>query len=209
MTQPWDSKLWGLEIRSVRPKAHCRPSVETAYLTYHLQCRDLVAVSKRHVVFLTTTSDPDLQTRRERVDYRHTDTMQSTREAIVFQRKFAAGMQTRQDHFYTRHLLLGMEVHGHPTPIVFHGQRAILIERHLDCSGMTHDSLIHAIVNHLLGQMIGARRVRKHAWALAHWLQAAQDFNGRGVVDVTHRCDSLMRDGSSAFVFDSMGSPPL
>src|SRR4029453_8714219 len=124
MTQPWHRKLQGLEIRWVRPEAHCRPGVESAHLAYHLQFRDLVAIGKRHVIFLTTTSDPHLQTRRERVHYRHTNAVQPTREAIIFQRKFAPGMETRQDDFHTRHLLLRMQVHGHTTPIVFQSQRA-------------------------------------------------------------------------------------
>src|SRR5215831_21166637 len=100
MTQPWHRKLRGLEICWVRPEAHCRPGVESAHLAHHLQVRDLIAIGKRHVVFLTTTADPHLQTRRERVHYRHSYTVQPTREAIIFQREFAASMETRQDHFH-------------------------------------------------------------------------------------------------------------
>src|SRR4029453_1492267 len=109
MTQPWHRKLRGLEIRWVRPEEHGRPGVESAYLARHLQLRDLVAIGKRHVIFLTTTADPPLQTRRERIHYRHADAVQPTREAIIFQRKFATGMQTRQDHFHARHVLLRMQ----------------------------------------------------------------------------------------------------
>jgi hypothetical protein len=129
--------------------------VESAHLAYHLQLRDLITIGKRHVIFLTTTAHPHLQTRRERVHDRHADAVQPTREAIIFQRKFATGMQTRQDHFHTGHLLLRMEVHGHTTPIVFHSQRAIPIEGDFNGPGITGDSLINAVVNHLLSQMVG------------------------------------------------------
>src|SRR5215470_9701891 len=97
MTQSWDGKLRGLKICGIRPETYCRPGMEPAHLAYHLQFRDLVAIGKRHVIFLTTTSDPHLQTRRERVHYRHTNAVQPTREAIIFQRKFSPGMEARQD----------------------------------------------------------------------------------------------------------------
>jgi hypothetical protein len=44
-----------------------------------------------------------------------------------------------------------MQVHGHTTAIVFHSQRAIPIEGNLNGPGITNDSLINAVVNHLLG----------------------------------------------------------
>src|SRR4029450_11173998 len=97
----------------------------------------------------------------------------------------------------------------HPTATVFTRPRAIPIEGDFNGSGITSDSLINAVVNHLLGQVVRSRRVGKHTGTLAYWFQAAQDFDRGGVVDVTHRYTSLMRSRGNKFVFDSMGSPPL
>ena len=209
MTQPWDGKLGGLEIRGIRPKTHRRADVESAYLAYYRELGELVAVGKGHVVFLATTPYPDLQTAREGVHHRHPDAMQTTRETVIFQRKFSTGVEACQDYFHAWHLFLRMEIHGHTTPIVFHRQRAIPIEGHLNGPGITNDSLINAVVNHLLGQVIRSRCVGKHAGALAHRFQTAQDFDRGGIVDVTHRCTFLMRSRGNTFVFDSMGPPPL
>src|SRR5215471_9166295 len=73
MAQPWDRELRSLKICGIRPEAHRRPSLESAHLAHHLQFGHLVAIGKRHVIFLAPTSNPDLQTYRERVHYRHAD----------------------------------------------------------------------------------------------------------------------------------------
>ena len=149
-------------------------------------------MGKSHVVFLASALHPHLQTGRERVHHRHADAMQATRKPVVLQRKFAASVQPRQDHFNTRHLLLRMEVDRHAAAIVFHGQRAILVQRHLNVPSIASDGLIHAVIKHFLGHMVGPRGVGKHARALAHRFQAAQDFNSRGVIDVAHGRGSLL-----------------
>ena len=56
----------------------------------------------------------------------------------------------------------------------------------LDGIGVTGDRFIHAVVDDLVGEVVGAVGVGEHPRPFAHRLQAGEYFNGRSVIAMGH-----------------------
>ena len=80
-------------------------------------------------------------------------------------------MQTRQDHLDPRHVLLGVEIDRHTAPIVGDFEGTVLVQGDVETPGVAGNRFVHAVVDDLLGQVIGATRIGKHAGTLAHRFQ--------------------------------------
>ncbi len=112
--------------------------------------------------------------------------MQATGEFVAVGGEFAPGVQFGEDHLYAGQVLLGVPIHRHAAAIVLDLQGTVAEEHDLDCARETGDGLVHAVVDHLLGQMVGPGGIRVHAGAPAHRVESAQDFDGRGIVAAAH-----------------------
>jgi hypothetical protein len=56
-----------------------------------------------------------------------------------------------------------MDVHRHAAAVVLDLQRTVLEQRHVDALAVPGRGLVDAVVDHLLGEVVGARGVGVHA----------------------------------------------
>lgn len=75
-----------------------------------------------------------------------------------------------------------MHVHRHAAPVVRYLQRAVLKQDNLYFFGISGNGFIHAIVNDLLGHVIGALCIRIHARAAAYGIESFQNFHGIRII---------------------------
>ena len=108
--------------------------------------------------------------------------MQTTREVIVSLREFATGVKAGKDQFHAGHAVLFVHVHRHSTAIVFHAERTVAMEDHVNPAGVASQGFVNAVINDFLGQMVRATGVGVHARAFAYRVQTTQNFDGIGVV---------------------------
>ena len=78
-----------------------------------------------------------------------------------------------------------MLVHGHPPAVVRDADGTILVQNYFQAAGVARNGFIDAVVDDFLNKMIGAGGIGIHARALAHRVQAGQNFNIGGRVAVT------------------------
>ena len=114
--------------------------------------------------------------------------MQTARKLVVLVGKFPPRVQRTQDNFHPRFTLFGVNVDGHSTPIVGNGKRAICVQGYVDAVGVSGESFVHAIVDHLLRKVIWARGVGVHTGAFAYRIKSGENFDGRCVVGVASHC---------------------
>ena len=86
-------------------------------------------------------------------------------------------MQLGQDHLDARQLLLGMLVDGHAAAVVGHLERAVLVDGDFDLFAVPGERFVDTVVDNLVSEMIGPRRIRVHAGPAANGLKPAEDFN--------------------------------
>ena len=86
-------------------------------------------------------------------------------------------MQPRQDQFHAGDLLLRVQVDRHPAPVVFDLEGAVLEHRDVDPLAVTGQRLVDAIVDHFLGEVVRAARVRVHPRPTTNRVQSAEDFD--------------------------------
>jgi hypothetical protein len=108
--------------------------------------------------------------------------VQPAGEAVVLLVEFGAGVQPGHDDLDPGDLLLRVHVHGHAAAVVDHLQRAVLEQGDLDAVGKPGNGLVHGIVDHLLGQVVGPGGVGVHPGTPLDGLEAPQDLEVGGVV---------------------------
>ncbi len=168
-----DGELIGVEELRVGPEAHGRAGVALPHGAHHLELRGHGAVLEADVVLLAAALDPALEPPGQRVDDGHAHAVQAAGEPVRLVGELAARVQPREDQLDTAHLLLRMDVDGHATAVVGDLQRAVLEEDDVDLLAVPREGLIDAVVDDLMGQVIGPRGVRVHAGPAPHGLQAA------------------------------------
>ena len=131
---------------------------------------------------ISIATNSDFQQLRQGIHYRHTDAVQAAAELVALVREFSTRVKSRQDHFHTGYLLLGMQVNGHATSVVCHAERAIGMQHNVNLPTVPGESLIDGIVDHFLRQVVWAGGVGIHTRTLANRLQSSEDFNGVGVI---------------------------
>ena len=144
-------------------------------------------MSIAHCINFPAPADFHFQTSRQSIDHRHADTVQTAGKTIILMGKLAAGMEFGQDDFDTGDAFLGVDIHRHSSTVVTHFNPPVREKPDLDGFGEPGQCLVHAVVDDFLRKMVGAGRVGVHARTLAHRVQAAQHFNGGGIILVVHR----------------------
>ena len=156
-------ELRRVEVLRIRPEAHRRARRRLRDLADDLELAAALAVGKAHVVFLAVAADPDLEVLRQRVDDGHSDAVQAARELVVLVRELTAGVQPREDQLDAGELLLRMDVDGHAAAVVGDFERAVGVEHDVDLLRMPSDSLVDAVVDDLVREVVRPRRIRVHA----------------------------------------------
>src|SRR5690606_35017474 len=77
-----------------------------------------LATSELQAVCFTATVNFDIQTRRQCVDHRCTNTVQTTRSTVGAASELAAGVQLGEDHFQSAQPSLGFDVNWDATSVV-------------------------------------------------------------------------------------------
>ena len=106
MDQARHGKISAVEERFIRHEPNARPGIALTALSGDGKIFNLVAILKRHAVHIAIAPDCDVQPLGEGVYHRHTHTVQTAAELVVLVREFTAGVQCRENDFYTRLFLL-------------------------------------------------------------------------------------------------------
>ncbi len=96
--------------------------------------------------------------------------------------ELSAGMELRHDHFGGGHAFAFVDLGGDTAPIVFHGHRAVGVQRDAHRVAIPRQRLIDSVVHHLVDHVVQARTVVGvadiHAGPFAHGIEAFQDLDG-------------------------------
>ena len=178
MGQAFDVEIGMVEIARLGPEADPGAGVAPPHGADLFEIGALFALGEGHVPLVAVAPHPHLQTPRQRIDHRHPHAVEAAREAVVLVGELAAGVEPGEDHLHPGDALLGVDVHGHAATVVFHFQGTVIVEDHPQPAGMAGDGLVHGVVDHLLGEMVGAGGVGVHPRALAHRVEARQHLDG-------------------------------
>ena len=138
---------------------------------------------------LALTANSQLQRRGQRINNRHTDTMQATGNLIGIIVKLPASMEHRHDHFSGRHTLLVL-LSGDTATIVGDRHGFIGVDHNVNLTAMSRQGLVDAVVNEFKDHMVQSRAIvgvaDVHPGSLPHSIQALEDLNtGRVVIFCT------------------------
>jgi len=140
-------------------------------------------------VELAVALNRQLQPRREGVNHRDTDAMQTTGDLVGVVVELTASMQHGHDHLGCRAPLLRMQVDRDTAPVIGHRDRFVGVDGDGDPAAVPGQRLVDGVVDHLedhvvqAGAVIGVANV--HARALAHGIESLEDLDVRGVVVAT------------------------
>ena len=182
VAQAPDGKTDRVEIDRIGPEADGSAGVALAYLAGDFQLLLHVTVGKADEVLVPIPFDFHLQPGGEGVDHRHADTVQAAGKLVVLVGKFGPGMQLEQNHLHAGDAFFRVDVRGHAATVVGHAQGTVGVQDHVDAFGETGNGLVHAIVDDLLGQMVGTLGIGVHARTPAHRVQSLEDLQRGGVV---------------------------
>src|SRR5690606_14347066 len=175
-------ELRAVEILRVRPEAQARAGIALADAAHDLKPARRFAAGEVHAVLVAVALDVDLEPARQRVDHAHADAVQAAGEGVVAVVELAARVQPGQDQFDAGDLLLGVHVHGHAAAVVGNLAGAVGEQDDLDFAGVARKGLVDRVVDHFLGQVVGAAGVGVHARPAADGVEARQDLDICGVI---------------------------
>ena len=106
--------------------------------------------------------------------------MQAAGHLVAAAAELAARVQHRQADLDRRTAHFRVDADGEAAPVVADGDRAVLVQRHVDALAVARQRLIHGVIHNFVHQMVQSAAVRRadvHAGALANRLQALQHLN--------------------------------
>ena len=177
MAQAGQGEIGRVEVGGIRPEPDARARIALTDRADLLEFRFAVAVGEHHVVFDAVALDPDLEFFRQGVDHRYADAVQAARELVVLVVELAAGVQLGQDQFHARNLLFRVNVHGHAAAVVDHLDRTVLECRYGYLPGVARQRLVHAVVDDLHRQVVGAGGIRVHARTAFDGFESCEDLD--------------------------------
>jgi hypothetical protein len=125
----------------------------------HLQRVHRHAEAVLLAVFLAVAVDGQVQRLGQRVDDRHADAVQATRDLVRGVVELAAGVQDREDHFGRRNAFLRMDIHRNSTAVVLHGDGLVGVDGDRDVGTVTGERLVDGVVQDLEDHVVQARAV--------------------------------------------------
>ena len=117
---------------------------------------------------------------RQRIDHRRAHAVQAAGHLVAAAAELAARVQHRQADLDRRTAHFRVDADGEAAPVVADGDRAVLVQRHVDALAVARQRLIHGVIHNFVHQMVQSAAVRRadvHAGALANRLQALQHLN--------------------------------
>ena len=206
-----------------RPERHLRaalrPPVDFRRRPDDPQRRDRVAVGEFDLVLEPVAPDAQEQLRRQRVDDRYADAVQTARNLVGIAVELSAGVQLGHDDLGGRDAFLLMDAGRDAAPVVGDGAGAVGVERHRHELRVARQRLVDGVVDHLVdhvmeaGAVVGVADI--HAGALAHRVEAPQDLDrirsirlARGLGGATQVLDFMVQ-ASTPFYGGSGGKPRL
>ena len=117
---------------------------------------------------------------RQRIDHRRAHAVQAAGHLVAAAAELAARVQHRQADLDRRTPHFRVDADGEAAPVVADGDRAVLVQRHVDALAVARQRLIHGVIHNFVHQMVQSAAVRRadvHAGALANRLQALQHLN--------------------------------
>jgi hypothetical protein len=172
-----DRELVRVEELRVWPETYRRTGVALADGTDDFELRSHLAVVEADRVLLAAAAHPTLELLRQRVDDRHTHTVQSTGESVTAAVEFAARMQAGEDQLDAADLFLGMDIDGHASPVIANLERAVLENSDVDLLRVAAEGLIDAVVDDFVREMIRPGCVGVHARAAPNRLQPGENLD--------------------------------
>ena len=154
----------------------------------HRQRRHGNTVMKFHLVHLAVTPDAQLQPLRQRIDYRHTDAVQATRDLVRILIELTARMQLGHHDFGRRTLqfVVLLDVSRNATAIVDDRDGIVCVDDNFDVVTVTRQRLVDGIVQDFEHHMMQASAVGSvadiHAGAFAHRVQAFEHLDAIRIV---------------------------
>ena len=104
--------------------------------------------------------------------------MQPARNLVGAVLELAARMELRQNHLGRGDLFRRVPVHGDAAPVVRHPHRAVFVDRHAHLVAVAGHRFVHAVVHHLVYEMVqasGTRAADVHGGPFPHRFQAFED----------------------------------
>ena len=129
--------------------------------------------------------------RGQRVHHRYAHAVQAAGEAVAVLIELGAGVQLGEDQFDAGEFVLAVHVHGHAATVVDHLDGTVQAQGDVYVAAETGQHFVHAVVHHLLNEVVGAARVCIHAGPAAHRLQAGEHLDGFSGIGFVHRSLSL------------------
>src|SRR5690606_34774793 len=132
------------------------------------------------------TADIEFEPLAERIDHRDANTVQTARDLVGVLVELTAGMELGHDDLGGRNALFLVDAGRDAATIVVDRHRTIGIERDGYQVGVTGQSLVNRVIDHLIdhvvqaGTIIGIADI--HAGALAHGIEATQHLDAVGAI---------------------------
>ena len=159
--------------------------VALAHCVHGFQFFSQMAIFKGDGVSLAVTLNLDFNAFGKGIDHRHTHAVQPPGKVVIFLGKFCTGMQFEEDDLHAAGPFdLRVFVDGHAAPVIGNFQRAVLVQHHINAFGIACNGFIHAVVDDLLGQVVGPACVGIHAGTAFDRFQTFENLDGGGVVIV-------------------------
>ena len=154
MPQTANGEIGTVEVFRIGGELQAGTGVALANGINHLQLGGLVAVGKGHPVNLAIPPDGHFQMGRQGIHHRHTHTVQAAGEVIVALGKLTTGVQAGEDQLNPRNALFLVDIDGHTAAIVFHTQRIVTVQDHINPAGMAGQRLVHTVIDDFLSQVV-------------------------------------------------------
>jgi hypothetical protein len=149
-----------LEDGRVRPEGHRGSGAAPRRGTSHLQLpHRLTAVLERQHVVITVLIDLEDQLGRQRVHYRHANTMETARDLVGASAKFPSSVQHREHDFgcgLTR--IMRMIFDGDATSVIDDPTAPIRQNRDIDSCAEASHGFVHRIIDNFPDQVVQSRR---------------------------------------------------
>ena len=129
--------------------------------------------------------DVDVEARAERIDHRHTDSVQPAGHLVAAAAELAAGVERREHERDRRDLLDRVLVDGDAAAVVDDPHAAVGLQRHFDVGGVAGEGFVDRVVDDLVDEVVEPALTRGadvHARPLAHGLQTLEKLDVAGIV---------------------------
>ncbi len=172
-----------LEDLRARPERDRRASLVA--LLFLTQLAERHTARELHSVDVALLPHLGLEARRQGVDDRAADAVQTTGDLVAAATELASGVQLGEDELDGRHVVRLVAARRDAAAVVGDADAVVGQDRHVDARRVTGEGLVDRVVDDLPHEVMQAALTRGadvHAGPLADGLEALEDLDGVGVV---------------------------